>query len=254
MELPQHATLFVSRDQTIDHRPDAEVPVFIHFLAGEGTYTITPVAPSIVRVDLTAELDASPVINSQGYSVKAKPYFEREPAIVTLERSRGHGATATWDDLTVALAHASGVAGVRADWSFRGAHATYWAVPQSLDNDISSPEAAFGTVSCGGTTIPPAEMAAGGTLTLTAILVDGSTHVLAKNVEVSDTTLPVHEVVMQTVHDDLAGTAVATTPSASASVAAQADDARRALVVRLAFALFLLQLAAGRLLVPRRMV
>ncbi|CAN5915608.1 hypothetical protein BH11MYX2_BH11MYX2_40610 [soil metagenome] len=194
--VPTHATIFVYLDQAQDFRETAQVPVFVTWVRGHGSATVTQVSPSVARVDVDGSDRAVFAVRESTYTVDAKLTLDLAPTIDTLERERGRWACSSWDILGIELAHAQNVTAVHADWTFHGEHRSYWAVPRSYgdrheDNDKLA-DVTFGKVDCGGTTIPPVELATGGTLAITAVMVDGSTRVLSHGRTISDDTVPVN--------------------------------------------------------------
>ncbi|HEY4179359.1 MAG TPA: hypothetical protein VGM90_21090 [Kofleriaceae bacterium] len=194
--VPSHATIFVYLDQAQDYRSTAEVPVFITWIEGRGSAKITQVSPSIARVDVQGSDRAVFTVRESTYHIDAKLSVDRAPSIDALERDRGRWKCSSWDLLGIELSDAQNVAAIRADWTFHGERRTFWSVPHSYgdrhqDNDALA-DVTFGKIDCGSTTIPPEELAAGGMLALTAVLVDGSTRVLTNGTTISDDTVPVN--------------------------------------------------------------
>ncbi len=103
----------------------------------------------------------------------AAPKFA--PRVVQAWHHASHWTCSSTDSVSFQLDQPT--AAVRVVWSYFGAPAREWIVPTQL---ATSPRGwllnvlELGKINCGGTTIPPEELAVGGELTLYAIRFDGS--------------------------------------------------------------------------------
>lgn len=177
--LPVRGSIYVHHEaMQWEDGPAMPRPAF-RWVGAASTLTIEKVSAVVVRVDY----DAS---HAFGAEVLAHATDDWEPPRVRFDRAWTAPATAPrvlqyWHDSSswscsstdsVNIQLDQPVAAVRARWTFAGKTREWIEAPRSTEPTRSVLE--LGKISCGGTTVDPKELAAGGHLELIAIRADRS--------------------------------------------------------------------------------
>lgn len=174
--VPRTGSVFVYALHAEPTRP------LIAWEGGTGTATLVALTPDITRIDYAGPDGARLVVRGDVGPVEFRlsAYtFPRTPRLVSITRARREWTCSGYDQLTIVL-DAPAVA-VHARWTRDGVTSEHWSVGDTTFE--------LGALSCAGTTLPPSELDAGGSLSLSAVLVDGTEHALVEDVLVRGETV-----------------------------------------------------------------
>jgi hypothetical protein len=181
--VPLRGSVFTYTDGGFENKPP-----HVTWRGGQGTATSIAVSSTITRVDYQGPEGATLVVRPGHYDREESGHtFELSartplavPRVTSIVRSKGAWSCSSYDYLAITLD--APVAALRARWTREDlTFADHWIVDDRVFE--------LGMVDCGGTTLSPRDIDAGGSLALTAILADGSEHAIYEGVILP--TLPV---------------------------------------------------------------
>jgi hypothetical protein len=171
--VPLRGSVFTYTDGGFENKPP-----HVTWRGGQGTATSIAVSPTITRIDYRGPEGATLVVrpghyereeSGNKYVLSAHTPALAVPRVTSIERRKGAWTCSSYDYLAITLD--APVAALRARWTREDStFADHWIV----DGRVFE----LGMLNCGGTTLSPRDIDAGGTLALTAILVDGSEHAI----------------------------------------------------------------------------
>ncbi|HEY5921740.1 MAG TPA: hypothetical protein VIV11_08715 [Kofleriaceae bacterium] len=160
--VPTRGSLYVY-DEIVEHRAHQHE---VRWNGTEGVAVQTKVAKAVVRIDYSGPVGSELVVNRVGYRLTSdwRPPVEA-PFVVKWWHHESEWTCSSSDTLNIEISQPT--AAVRVRWTFRG-DTTETIVP--TEGNVLE----LGKINCGGTTLDPDELRAGGHLELTAIRLDGS--------------------------------------------------------------------------------
>ena len=180
--VPLAGSVFV-HDEVEHVEDDAPVEPIVTWASEEGIATVRRLSPSIARVDYRGHEGDTLTVNGRHYTLAARRSRVAVPRILDVSRWSGSWTCSSHDVVAFETDQVSGAFHVR--WTYGGTTADYYAL---LDDDRT---VQLGKLDCGGTTIPPEQLAAGGLMELYAIDPDGSERLLRPAFEISEATATV---------------------------------------------------------------
>ncbi len=160
--VPTKGSLY-AYDEIVNHE------AYQHEVSWTGTPGVavqTKVAKSVVRIDYSGPAGSELVVNRVAYRLISDWRAPAEAPRVADYWHREHRSTCSSED-TLNFEVDQPTAAIRVRWTFRG-ETTETIVPAERN------VLALGKINCGGTTLAPVELHAGGHLELTAIRLDGT--------------------------------------------------------------------------------
>jgi hypothetical protein len=194
-DVPTRGVLFL-HDESLRWSDDAQPVVEITW-KGSGSTTISRVEDSVARIEYEGSPGAELTI-APGYYDDSRATYRlgadwRAPSAAPRVLQYWHHQTewtCSWAD-TLMIQLDQPAAAVRARWIYYGRAVDYI---EALRSDDTKSALALGKIDCGGTSIPPDQLARGGELELYAIRHDGSeVRVLGLPRRISSTELPSRE-------------------------------------------------------------
>ncbi len=178
-EVPQYASYRARAagelTMTLPGSPfDEDFVVDARWTGGDGLVTQSRVSSKVIKVHYEGAAGSELVLGKYwNYRLTSQWRVpDTAPRAMMARHDAGYWTCSSWDVLHITLDQPT--AAVRVRWTFTGQQRE-WLIPThaSYDDD-GRDQLSLGKLSCGGTTLPPKELAIGGSLELVAIRHDGT--------------------------------------------------------------------------------